>query len=70
MKASLRARLTHHKALHDNISIEIAIRHVHKANYGKNNLIECMDQLQQPWQNCLTRKQSARNIFIAKVEQD
>ena len=51
MKASLRARFTHHKALHDNISIALAIIHVHEANHGKRKCLACMDQLQQPWQN-------------------
>ena len=50
-KASLRARFTHHKALHDKTSIPTARRHVNKAIHGKSKFIACMDQLQQPWQN-------------------
>ena len=41
----------HQKALHDKLSIHPARRHDQEANHGKNNLIACMDQLQQPWQN-------------------
>ena len=63
MKASLRARFTHHKALHDNISIASARRHVQESNHGKSKIIACLYQLQQPWQNWLTWKQSARNIL-------
>ena len=48
MKASLRARCTHHKALHDKLSIHPTRRHDQEAKCGKNNLIACMDQLQQP----------------------
>ena len=44
MKASLRAQITHHKTLHDKISILTAIRHVHEANHGKRKVIECKDQ--------------------------
>ena len=64
MKACLRARCTHHKALHDKLSIHPARRHDQEAKHGKKNLIACMDQLQQPWQNWLTCKQSARNILL------
>ena len=51
MIATLRAQTTHHKALHDNISIPIARWHVHEANHGKIKFIECMDHYQQPRQN-------------------
>ena len=51
------------KALHDKLSIHPASRHGIQAKHGKNNIIACMDQLQQPRQKCLTRKHSARNIL-------
>ena len=51
MKASLQARFTNQGELQDKISIESARRHVHETNHGKNKLIACKDQLQQPWQN-------------------
>ena len=70
MKASLRARFTHHKSLHDKISIASARRHVYETKHGKNKIIACKDQLQQPWQNRISCKQSARKHFIAKVEQE
>ena len=63
MKASLWARCTHYRAMHDKTSIPTARWHVYEANHGKSKFIACMDQLQQPWQNWITRKQSARNIF-------
>ena len=43
MKASLRAQITHHKALHDNRSIPTARRHVHEAKHSKRKFIGCMD---------------------------
>ena len=62
------ARITDHKSLHDKISIASARRHVYETNQGKNKFIACKDQLQQPWQNWITRKQFARKHFVAKVE--
>ena len=61
--ACLRARCTHYEALHYKLSIHPASRHGIEAKHGKNNLIACMDQLQQARQKCLTRKHSARNIL-------
>ena len=63
MKACLRARCTQHKALHDKLSILPTRRHDHEAKQSQNKFISCMDQLQQPWQNSITCKQSARNIL-------
>ena len=40
-----------------------AWRHVYETKDGKNKIIAWKDQLQQPWQNWLTCKQSARNIL-------
>ena len=51
MVASLRARFTHHKSLHDKISIASARIHVYETKHGKKKFIACKDQLQQPWQN-------------------
>ena len=66
MKACLRARCTHHKALHEKLSIHPARGHDQEAKHGKNNLIACMDQLQQPWQNWIICKQSASKTFCSK----
>ena len=68
MKACSWARCTHYRALHDKISIASARRHVCETNQGKNKFIACKDQLQQPWPNWITCKQSARKHFEAKVE--
>ena len=38
MKATLRARFTQHKALHDKISIASARRHVQEGNHGNIEL--------------------------------
>ena len=65
-QACLRARCTHHKALHDKLSIHPAGRHGIEAKHGMSNNIACMDQLQQPRQKCLTCKHSARNILQQK----
>ena len=43
MKASLPAQTTHHKALHDNLRISTARRHVHEANHGKNKFIAWLE---------------------------
>ena len=48
MKASLRAQITHYKALNDKISILTIRRHVHEANHGKSKFISCMEHQQQP----------------------
>ena len=70
MKASSRARCTHYRAYHDKLSIHPSIIHGIEAIHGKNNTIACKDQLQQPWQNWITCKQSARKHFVAKVEHE
>ena len=54
MKASLWARFTHHKAMHDKTSIPTERWHVYEANYDKRKFIACMYQLQQPCQNWIS----------------
>ena len=51
MKASLRARFTHHKAMHDKTSIPTARWNIYEAIHGKRQYIAYMQQLQQAWQN-------------------
>ena len=50
-QACLRARCTHYRAFHDNLSIHPSIIHIIQARHGKNNIIACTDQLQHR-QNC------------------
>ena len=56
--------------MHDKISIPTARWHVYEDIHDNSKFIACMKQLQQPWQNSITRKQSARKHFITKVEQE
>ena len=69
MNASWWAWYTHHKAMHDKTSTPTARWHVYEAIHGKSKYISCMEQLQQAWQNWITRKKSANKSRIACMDQ-
>ena len=70
MKACWWTCATHHRAIYGMARQPTVRRHVCETIQGNSKFIACKHQLQQPWQNWIACKQSARKHFEAKVEHE